>query len=114
MENMKWVEKEVEAAMSSFEGLQRAEAPHFLFTRVEASLSRGGKGFWYNFALFLSKPVVTIAMVVVILCLNTLAYYNHNDVVVNIAEDDHAFAGEYSMVNNTTQDESVYALNEDQ
>lgn len=114
MENMKWVEKEVEAAMSSFEGLRRAEAPHFLFTRVEASLNKAGKGFWYNFALFLSRPVVTIAMVLAILCLNTLAYYNHDDVVVSIADDEHAFAGEYSMVNNTTQDESVYTLNEDQ
>ena len=111
---MKWVEKEVEAAMCSFEGLQRADAPHFLFTRVEASLNKEVKGFWFNFALFLSRPVVTIAMVLAIICLNTLAYYNHNDVLVTIADEDHAFAGEYSIMNNTTQDESVYTLNEDQ
>lgn len=114
MEKMNWLEKEVDAAMSSMEGLRRAEAPAFLFTRIEASLNRENKGFWYEFALFLARPVVTIATVAIILCLNTLAYYNHDTVTVNLIEDDHVLAGEYSMVSNTSQEESVYTLNEDQ
>lgn len=114
MEKMNWLEKEVDAAMSSIEGLRRAEAPAFLYTRVEASLNRESRGFWYEFAMFLARPAVTVATVAVIICLNLLAYFNNDNITANLSEDDHAFAGEYSMVNNTSQDESVYILNEDQ
>lgn len=113
MEKKEWVSQEVEHTLSSLDGLQRAEAPAFLFTRIEAALNREETSVWQGFALFFAKPVVTVLTVMVILFLNALAYYNDGKTKL-VQEEEPMFVKEYSMANVAPADESFLTLNEDQ
>jgi hypothetical protein len=114
MEKKDWVNKEVENTLGSLDGLVKAEAPAFLYTRIEAKISKVKLNHWQSFALFLAKPIVATATIIIILALNVFAFYNDKEEVV-VQDEEHVFAGEYSMANTTSaQDESFFTLNEDQ
>jgi hypothetical protein len=61
-------ENDIEATLQSFDGMQRATAPPFFFTRVQARIEKQSavNGFWY----FLSRPMVTVITLSVLLLMN--------------------------------------------
>lgn len=77
MKQQRDIEKRVEDALNSLDGIQRAEAQPWLFTRVKARLLKEEeKTGWETISSFLSKPAVAIAGLFLILGLNGVLVYN--------------------------------------
>lgn len=71
------IEKRVEDALNSLDGIQRAEPQPWLFTRVKARLLKEEeKTRWETISSFLSKPAVAIAGLFLILGLNGVLLFN--------------------------------------
>ena len=70
------IEKKVDAALNSFEGIQRAEPQPWLFSRVKGKLMKPeDKTQWDIIGSILSKPVIAIAGLCLILMLNVFLLY---------------------------------------
>ncbi|HYF32479.1 MAG TPA: hypothetical protein VD993_15245 [Chitinophagaceae bacterium] len=89
------IEQLVNDTLDSLDGLSRAKANPFLFTRVEARLRQGGKNAWERVIGYISRPTVALAM----LCMIILA----NGVVMYLQ----------SASNDTTTEQSQLALTEE-
>jgi hypothetical protein len=71
------IEKRVEDALNSLDGIQRAEPQPWLFSRVKGRLLRKEeKTGWETISSFLSKPAVAIAGLFLILGLNGFLVFN--------------------------------------
>ncbi|HEX7845847.1 MAG TPA: hypothetical protein VF476_08625, partial [Chitinophagaceae bacterium] len=64
------MEKKIEDALNSLDGIQRAEPQPFFYTRVIGRLQRDEKGMWASTGKFLSRPIVVIAGLVLVLVMN--------------------------------------------
>ena len=74
------IEKRVEDALNSLDGIQRAEPQPWLFSRVKGRLLKEEKTGWETISSFLSKPAVAIAGLFLILGLNGVLVYNQQSV----------------------------------
>ncbi|MEP7374396.1 MAG: hypothetical protein ABI675_13465 [Chitinophagaceae bacterium] len=71
------IEKRVEDALNSLDGIQRAAPQPWLFSRVKGRLLRQEeKTKWETIGSFLSKPAVAIAGLLLILGLNGVLLFN--------------------------------------
>lgn len=71
------IEKRVEEALSSLDGIQRATPQPWLFSRVKGGLlKKEEKTRWEAIGSFLSKPAVAIAGLFLILGLNGVLLFN--------------------------------------
>jgi|SRR5688572_13337702 hypothetical protein len=71
--------KKVEQTLESLDGIQRAEASPYFFTRLKARLSKEDKE-WGGIAGVISRPVYALAMICVILMVNVwIAMDNEQD-----------------------------------
>lgn len=69
---MKRTNTEIEDILNSFDGIKRAEANPFLYTRVMARLQEENS-FWTRTINFFTKPAVAFACLVIILATNFIA-----------------------------------------
>lgn len=72
------IEKRVEETLNSLDGIQRAEAQPWLFTRVKARLQEE-KTAWGTMSSFLARPAITIAGLCLILMLNGFLLFNEGN-----------------------------------
>lgn len=70
------IEKRVEDALNSLDGIQRATPQPWLFSRVKGRLLKEEKTKWETISSFLSKPAVAIAGLFLILGLNGVLVFN--------------------------------------
>jgi hypothetical protein len=71
------LEKRLEQALSSLDGLQRATPQPWLFSRVKGKLLKSEeKTKWEAIGTFLSKPAVAIAGLILIMALNGVLVFN--------------------------------------
>ena len=73
------IEKKVDAALNSLEGIQRAEPQPWLFARVKGRLMKEDKTQWEIIGSILSKPVIAIAGLCLILMLNVFLLYTQKN-----------------------------------
>lgn len=64
------IQQEVEKTLQSLDGLKRAEANPFLFTRIKARMQKEKKNGWEMLFSFVSKPVVAMAILVFVMAVN--------------------------------------------
>jgi hypothetical protein len=64
------IEKRVNGALESLDGIRRAEPRPFFYTRLKARLENEGKNVWENLGSFLARPAVALAGLVLVLGLN--------------------------------------------
>jgi hypothetical protein len=77
MKQQREIEKRVEEALSSLDGIQRAAPQPWLFSRVKGRLlKREEKTRWETIGSFLSKPAVAITGLFLILGLNGILLFN--------------------------------------
>ena len=69
------IDKLVEETINSLDGLSRAKANPFLFTRVEARLRQGSKSAWDQAVAFISRPAVALAMLGLVILSNAVAMW---------------------------------------
>lgn len=63
------IEKRVDKALDSLDGIRRAEPSSYFFTRLKARLAKEEKG-WGGIAGLISRPAYALAMVCAVLLVN--------------------------------------------
>ena len=76
------IDKRVNKALESLEGIQRAELSPYFFTRVKARLQRDEKSVWEITSVWLTRPRVAIAGLLLILSLNVFLLFKKDTTTV--------------------------------
>lgn len=71
------MEQKLEKALESLDGIQRATPQPYFYTRLKARLTREEKE-WGGITGFISRPVYALAMICVVLLINTWAVVRDN------------------------------------
>lgn len=88
-------ERQVEETLDSLEGMTRAKANPFLFTRVEARLKQGKSG-WEQLTAYVARPTVALAMLCMVVLSNAVVMY-WQSAKEESAEPQLALTEEYSL-----------------
>jgi len=81
------IEKRVEEALNSLDGMQRAEPQPWLFSRVKARMIQDEKTIWGTISSFLARPAIAIAGLCFILILNGFLLFNQEKESPSVAGD---------------------------
>ena len=94
-----FINKKVEEAMESLDGMQGATPRPFLFTRLEARMQQD-KNIWSKLSSFVARPIVAFACVCFVLIINAMVIFLSNNSGSPIAQQgsELATADEYSQV----------------
>lgn len=63
-------EQKIQLAIDSLQNVERAAAPPFLFSRVEAKMQRNNSGVWNNLFGYFTRPVVACASLCILFVIN--------------------------------------------
>jgi len=108
MNNKNRIQEELEKTLNSLDGIQRAEANPYLFTRIKARLEREQKNFWGRALTFLSRPSVAVPAIVLTILINTAIFFEFKSEKVQIPQDEEqAFAREYNLSDNTIYESTI-------
>ena len=108
MNNRKPIQEEVEKTLDSLDGIQRADANPYLFTRIKARLENEEKSFWGRTLTFLSRPSVAVPAIVLTILINTVIFFEFKSEKVQIPQDEEqAFASEYNLSDNTIYESTI-------
>ena len=102
MNNKENIGREVEKTLLSLDGISRAEANHFLFTRIKARMQRQSP--WEKVTSFISRPVIAIAALVIVMAINGWAVFGVDDTTASQTNESVAssdIADEYNLFANT-------------
>lgn len=97
MKDKNQIEKHVNEAMDSLDGMSRASANPFLFTRVEARLRQGGRSAWDKVTSYISRPSVALAMLCMVILSNTAVMYWQQSISEDTPIEQVALTEEYSL-----------------
>ena len=101
MINKENINSEVERTLRSLDGVKRAEANPFLFTRLKAKMQKDAN-VWERTFSFISRPVVALAIVILVMAINTWALWgastNENTTNENGNVAISEIANEYNLV----------------
>ena len=111
MKAKKQIEREVEKTLDSLEGIQRAEANPYLFTRIKSRLEGEEKSFWSMAIGFMGKPAVAIAAILLVVLINASVIFKSGSGQVQSAtlDDEQLFAVEYNLSDTTIYDTTIEA-----
>ena len=94
------IQQEIEQTLQSLEGIKRAEANPFLFTRIQARMAKK-ETVWERTFSFISKPAIAMAIVLLVMVVNGWALLGSgstNDNVVGDTSNVSELANEYNVV----------------
>ncbi len=97
MNNKEQIEKMIEDALNSVDGIGRATPKPFLMTRINARMSATQETAWERAGRFIARPVVVIAGLFLVLGINALvvAFNNNSPAIDNsTAVNQQAFASD--------------------
>lgn len=69
------IQRKIEDALESLNGIQRAEPSPFFYTRLMARLEKGEKNVWETLSGVVSRPVVALSTLVLVLFFNALVLF---------------------------------------
>jgi hypothetical protein len=108
MKNKQQTDQEVEKTLDSLDGIQRAMANPFLFTRIKAKMQIDEKSFWGKAFAFISRPSVAIAAIVVAILINAAVFFEFRSESVQTTQDEEqVFASEYNLTASTIYDATI-------
>lgn len=99
------IQNEVEKTLQSIEGIKRAGANPFLFTRIKAKMQKD-RG-WENVISFISRPAVAFAALLIVMAVNGWTMFNpasDNTKMENESLATADFATEYNLASTTNYD----------
>jgi len=94
------IQQEIEQTLQCLDGVKRAEANPFLFTRIKARMDRKAN-VWERTFSFISKPAIAVAIVVVVMAVNGWALWDKSGpgtVETVTSENVSELANEYNVV----------------
>lgn len=109
------IQQEIEKTLESLNGIKRAEANPFLFTRIKARMIRKA-GAWDRTFSFVSKPLVALAVLALVMAMNGWSYYSNNTPTDSLAVEETTslpeFENEYKLITSTDSYDYENANNE--
>jgi uncharacterized membrane protein YdfJ with MMPL/SSD domain len=101
----KSIENKIDNTLSSIDTIQRAMPAPFFYTRLMARLNRTDQSFWENFSVFVARPAIAFATILLVISINIFAIYSNSLSTDNTSEKtDLAAVDEYSQVSDTIYD----------
>ena len=91
------IQQEIEKTLGSLEGVKRAEANPFLFTRISARMNKK-PGLWEWVSAFVSKPAIAIAIVALVMTINGWALWGSDSEDPIAVDNNSELANEYNTV----------------
>jgi hypothetical protein len=94
------IQEEIERTLQSFDRVKRAEANPFLFTRIKARMNKNAGG-WESVFSFLSRPVIAIAILLIVMAVNGWALWGSNgpdEIAGGVNDNASELATEYNTV----------------
>jgi membrane-bound ClpP family serine protease len=108
MKGKRNIQEEVEKTLNSLDGIQRAEANPYLFTRIRAGLEKEQKSFWSRALTFLSRPSVAVPAIILTVLVNTAIFFEFKSERVQVPQDEEqAFAREYNLSDYTIYESTI-------
>jgi hypothetical protein len=105
MKAKKHIEHEVDKTLGSLDGIQRAEANPYLFTRIKARLEKEERSLWSLATEFISRPAVAITAIFVAVLINLTVFFEFRPEPSETGqEDEQLFASEYNLSSDTIYD----------
>lgn len=69
------INRKIQETLDSFEGIQRASAPDFFFTRLQGRLYKETRSTWELVGSFITRPVVFATLLSLVLLTNFFVVY---------------------------------------
>jgi hypothetical protein len=91
------IQQEIEQTLKSLDGVKRAGSNAFLFTRIKARMEKRS-GAWEWITSFVSRPLIAIAIVVLVMAINGWALWDSNSEEIVTADNNSELANEYNTV----------------
>ena len=96
------IQQEIEQTMQCLDGAKRAEANPFLFTRIQARMSKNSNRWEERTFSFISRPIIAVAIVVLVMVVNGWALMggssSNDNVAVESTNNVSELANEYNVV----------------
>ena len=102
MQKEKDINRKIEDALSSLDGIKKASPNPFFFTRLEARMQKK-KNVWDEVSSFVSRPVIVFAGILLILLINATVIFTSSNVpaVSEKQNNELATVDEYSQVSSS-------------
>ena len=93
------IQQELEQTLKCLDGVKRAEANPFLFTRIQARMAKKDNA-WERTFSFISKPAIAMAIVLLVMAVNGWALLgsNSDDNIIGDSANVSELANEYNVV----------------
>ncbi len=111
------IQQEIEKTLESINGIKRAEANPFLFTRIRARMDRN-TGMWERTFSFVSKPLVALAVLALVMAMNGWSFFGTPSTAATesyVADETLSlpeFENEYKLITSTDSYDYENANNE--
>ncbi|MEO8962449.1 MAG: hypothetical protein ABI325_11245 [Ginsengibacter sp.] len=94
--------KKIEDAMRSLDGIQQATPEPFFFTRLEARMQRE-RGVWDKISSFVAKPIIAFACICLVIMINAVVIFSstYSQKAGNSQSNELATVDEYTQVSST-------------
>lgn len=100
------IDQLAEDALNSIEGIRRAEPAPFFLTRLNARLhAKHSMNAWNKISLFLSRPVVSVSILLIIILVNSFIIINGNRQVKQGSENTSIIKDDFAI-----SDVSIYDI----
>ena len=108
MNNQRDIQSEVQATISSLDGMVSASPGPYFFTRVQARLNKAEKNVWEKVSAFVARPAVAIAMVTFVLLMNAAAVLQHKkSATLATDQTEQSIYEEFNVAANTFYDYEI-------
>jgi hypothetical protein len=103
MDHKSDIENKVAEALNSLEGIGRASAGPYFYTRVKAHLDNGLRSKWERIGSFLSRPAIALSVVFIILLANLFVLVKHISPAAsgNNVSTEQSMENAYDLASNT-------------
>jgi hypothetical protein len=94
------IQQQIEQTLQSLDGVKRAQANPFLFTRIKARMNKKANGWEEGIFSFVSKPVIAVAILLLVMAVNGWALWGSNsgDPIGDTPNSFSELANEYNTV----------------
>ena len=109
MKAKKHIQQEVDKTLNSLDGIRKAEANPWLFTRIKAGLEREEKSVWSKAISFIGKPAIAIAAILLVVVINaSVIFKSGSGQTQSMGQDpEQIFASEYNLSDTTIYDSTI-------
>jgi hypothetical protein len=108
MNDKKRIQEEVEKTLESLNGIQKAAANPYLFTRIKARVESEEISFWNRALTLISRPSVAVPAIVFTILINTAIFFEFRSEKVQPPQDEEqVFANEYNLTDNTIYESTI-------